>query len=191
MAKQTGQSASRNATRTLLIAIGTFAATLSASAQSSSIPEPSPAFASAKSAYDKAWDTSALAFTAATFTESPSKGFGAYSPRASSEFSTADTLFVYAEPVGYAFLENAEGYQYKLSASYKLLNNSGQVLAEQTNFAEFSNSRRTKQRELSAALTFKFDGLPAGNYQLEARFTDEISGEQSGFSLPFVVKAEN
>ena len=78
-----------------------------------------------------------------------------------------------------------------MTADYRLLTKSGQVLAEQENFATFSGSGRSKQRELSAALTFQFSGLPAGDYQLETSFTDEIGGKTNAFTLPFSVSGAN
>ncbi|MEP3048525.1 MAG: hypothetical protein ABJL55_14405 [Roseibium sp.] len=191
MTKQVMQIATGKVARAVLITIGTLAGTLTASSQDRLVSEPSPAFLSALTAYDQAWNTSELAFAVATFTDGASQGYGNYTPRETSEYSGNDSISVYAEPVAYGFTETESGYQYELTASYKLLNTSGQVLAEQSNFAKFTGSGRAKQRELSASLTFQFSGLPAGDYQLETLFADETNGKQSGFTLPFTVSANN
>ncbi|MEP2706972.1 MAG: hypothetical protein ABJQ71_17620 [Roseibium sp.] len=191
MAKEFGLLASRYVMRAALIAVGAFAGTMVASAQNALVPEPSSTFLNARTAFNNAWDESDLVFMVATFTNGISAGYGDYTPRTTTEFTGSDALSVYAEPIGYGFAETADGYQYKLTASYKLLNTSGQVLAEQGNFAQFTGTGRSKQRELSASLTFQFSGLPAGKYQLETLFVDETSGKQSGFALPFTVSTSN
>ncbi|GAB4514106.1 MAG: hypothetical protein Tsb0019_11860 [Roseibium sp.] len=173
-----------------MIAGGLLAGLATAQAQ----PEtgrPSESFLNALTAFDQAWTTSGLAFTAAIFTSGAATGYGQYVPRDNTVFSPEDTLAVYAEPVGYAFRESGSGFAYELTASYRLLTLSGQVLAEQDNFATFSGNGRTKQRELSATLVYQFSGLPAGSYELETVFTDDIGGTTSSFRLPFTVTAGN
>ncbi|MDN3718311.1 hypothetical protein QW131_01365 [Roseibium salinum] len=124
-----------------------------------------------------------------TFTEGASTGYGQYRPRENATFSDGEALFIYAEPVGYGFQENGSEYAYELTASYKLLNLSGQVLAKEDNFAVFSGNGRSKKREIAASLNFRFSGLPAGEYRLETDFTDTVGGGRSGFVLPFTISA--
>ncbi|MES0809674.1 hypothetical protein ABLO27_09350 [Roseibium sp. SCPC15] len=187
----TGRHAPRRIASAVLIALGTMAGTLSAHAQSETNSAPSEAFSQAQTAYDKAWDASGLAFSVATFTENGGAAYGQYTPRTNTVFSNGETLSIYAEPVGYGYRENDADFAFELTASYKLLNKSGQVLAEQDNFAVFSGNGRSKQRELAAALTFQFSGLPAGQYQLETNFTDEVKETQAGFTLPFEIAEAN
>ncbi len=164
---------------------------MTAEAQSENNSQPSAAYTNALEAYDAAWENSGLVISKFVLTEAPSSGYGQYTPRPEAAYSDGEALSVYAEPVGYGFTETNGTYAYRLTASYKLLNRSGQVLAEETDFAEFSGSGRSKQRELSASLTFSFSGLPAGDYRLEAIFTDEVAGGTSGFTLPFSVTSAN
>ncbi|KZM51601.1 hypothetical protein [Labrenzia sp. OB1] len=164
---------------------------LSAQAQSDTGSALSPAFLQARAAYDTAWETSGLAFDKVTLTDGSSQGYGQYTPRASSAYGDGEPLSVYAEPVGYDFRQTGDSYAYELTASYRLLNLSGQVLAEQGNFASFAGSGLSKKRELSASLNFQFSGLPSGDYKLEATFTDAVGGKQASFSLPFSVTAAN
>ncbi len=136
-----------------------------------------------------AWDASDLVFTAATFTETQASGYGQYTPLASAEFSDGQPLNVYAEPVGYSFNKTDEGLSYKVTASYRLLNTTGQVLAAGEDIASFSGVARSPKRELPASLTFQFGGLPAGEYTLETTFTDGVGGKSGTFSLPFNIRA--
>jgi Flp pilus assembly protein TadG len=176
----------------VLIASGLYAGSSLAQAQSgATLTSPPQAFTSALAAFDDSWASSGLAFTTVTFTDGASTGYGQYTPRDGNAFADGEALSVYAEPVGYGFKESADGYAYALTASYRLLNASGQVLAEQDNFASFSGGGRSKKRELSAALTFQFSGLPAGTYTLETRFSDEVGAGQAEFALPFTVSGTN
>jgi len=187
-----GSRVSKRIMSAVLIATGLCAGSALAQAQSGfEMTSPPEAFISARSAFDEAWTNSGLAFTTVTFTKGSSAGFGQYEPRDGADFAGGEPLSVYAEPVGYGFTQGADGFSYSLTASYKLLNASGQVLAEQDNFASFTGSGRSKQRELSAALTFQFSGLPAGSYRLQTRFTDEAGGSQADFTLPFTVTGGN
>eukprot|EP00903_Cladosiphon_okamuranus_P001068 g1066.t1 len=165
--------ASKQIASAVLVASGLIAGSASVLAQSEAV-QPSGAFLDALTAYDQAWTASGLAFTMVTFTDGAATGYGQYNPRGNTVFTDQEALTVYAEPVGYGFKQDGDTYSYELTASFKLLNLSGQVLAEQENFATFAGTGRTKKRELSAALTFQFSGLPVGEYQLEARFEDEI-----------------
>ncbi|WP_157739103.1 hypothetical protein [Labrenzia sp. VG12] len=182
--------ASKQIVSAVLVAGGLIAGSASVFAQSDA-DQPSQAFQEALAAFDQVWAASDLAFTEVTFTDGAATGYGQYTPRENTVFNDQEALTVYAEPVGYAFRQDGSSYSYELTASFKLLNLSGQVLAEQENFATFAGSGRTKKRELSAALTFQFSGLPVGDYKLETRFEDEIGDSQSSFTLPFSVTGTN
>ena len=89
----------------VLIAGGLFAGLASAYAQSDAA-QPDPAFQNALAAYDQAWTSSGLAFTAVTFTDGSATGYGQYTPRDNAIFTDEEALTVYAEPVGYGFSES-------------------------------------------------------------------------------------
>ncbi|WP_420338722.1 hypothetical protein [Roseibium sp.] len=180
----------RNST-SLVLVFGIFAAAGSAVAQSPDYKSPSPAFTEALTAFDAAWTADGLAFSSVTFTDGPGSGYGKYTATENNVFSAGETIALYAQPVGYAFDQSQDGYTYKLAASYRLINTSGQVLSEQSDFAEFTGTTRSKQRQLSASLSFQFDGLPEGDYALEATFADQIGNQTAGFKLPFTIKAAN
>ena len=152
------------------------------------IPEPEADLQLAFAALDRAWDTSTLGFTAATFAETPASSFGQFVPRMSNIFQTGETITVYAEPVGYGFMKTGANYAYKLNAGFQLLTLTGQILAEQAGFTQFEGSARSKQRQLPTNLSFQFEGLPAGTYILKADFNDQYSGKEASFSLPFEIE---
>ena len=187
----TGIRVSRRGVSATLLAMGVFTGLYTATVQAESVTTPSEAFKNAQTAYDAAWEANGLAFSVATFTQDGGTAYGQYTPREDAVFQNDEVLSIYAEPVGYAFSQTEGVFAFKLTASYKLLNLSGQVLAEQDDFAVFSGEGRSRQRELAAALSFQFSGLPAGDYQLETMFNDETGGKEAGFTLPFTITDPN
>jgi hypothetical protein len=161
----------------------------SAYAETPKIPAPQPLLAQSIAAYAQAWEEAGLAFTKALFTEAAAGGYGQYSPRASAIYADGETISVYTEPVGYGFEDTGNGYRYALTANFRLLNPTGQVLASQDGFARFEGEARSMKRELPASLSFQFGGLPAGDYTLETTLADQVGGKSATFSLPFSIKA--
>ncbi len=134
-----------------------------------------------------AWSAQDLAFTTAVFVEAAASSYGKYSPRNDSSFAASDVITVYAEPIGYDFAPSADGFRYDLEVGFRLLNTTGQVLAEQNGFASFSGEARTMRKELGTSLSFQFEGLPAGSYILSADFTDKIGEKSASLSLPLTI----
>lgn len=157
-----------------------------ATAQQTLLPQE---LASAYDALDAAWDQAPLSFAALAFVEAPAAGYGQYTPRADAVFGAGDTLTVYAEPVGFGHEETETGYGVRLSAGFELLNMSGQVLAEQSGFADLRADSRNRLREFHATLSFAFEGLRPGEYRLVAKFTDMVSGKTASAELPFSIRA--
>lgn len=164
---------------------------LSAANAEDLVSKPSSQFIEAAQNYAQVWSQSKLAFQKALFTNDLAEGFGQYSPRVNSTFDANERLTVYAEPVGYQFTETNGQFSYELTASFRLLNSSGQVLTEQSEFANFAGMGRSKQRDVSASMAFEFSGLPAGDYEIETTFEDKTNGALSSFTLPFSIATEN
>jgi len=156
---------------------------------SPSFPAPSEALTSSLAALDASWDSSELAFTAATFATSNASGYGQYTARDSNSFSPTETITVYAEPIGYVFAETSVGHRHDIEVGFRLLNTTGQVLAQQDGFARFAGVTPSRKRELPTSLSFQFEGLPAGDYVLEALYTDKISNKSGTVTLPFTMTA--
>ncbi|NVK35302.1 MAG: hypothetical protein HWE23_12525 [Rhodobacteraceae bacterium] len=164
--------------------------TVAFSQTSASITTPDAALLSAAEAYDAAWAASKLAFAAGTFTQGSATGYGNYVKRSDAVFAKGDTLNVYLEPVGFSFAEDDSNFSYKLSVSYRLLNSIDQVLSEEDEFSVLEGTSRNKTRQVWSALSFQFEGLPAGDYVLETLMDDEIGEYRATATLPFSVKAQ-
>ncbi|MTI00626.1 hypothetical protein [Roseibium sp. RKSG952] len=160
-------------------------------ASAPAVPGPDKDFKAAYEAYERAWAASDLVFTEATFTAAPAKGYGLYTPRETAAFSPAEPLMIYAEPVGFGFVKTDDRATYDLSVGFRLLNATGQVLVQDERFTSYTQSGRDARHELSTALTFQFEGLPAGAYELEATYRDEVDGKTGSFTLPFTITPSN
>jgi len=174
----------------LIVAAGT-TVSMAADTDAPSFPKPAAPLSDATTALAKTWASAPLGFTKALFVKGPASGFGQYEPRAASAFSADEVMHVYVEPVAFGLSEAEGTYSYALSAGFRLLNPTGQVLAENTDFARFENEARSPRRELSTSMSFQFSGLPAGEYTLALDITDQVSEKSAEILLPFAITSED
>ena len=180
------KAGSASVARALVLATSLVLLPATATAQQTMLPQD---LASAYQVLDAAWDEAPLSFAALAFAEAPATGYGQYTPRGDAVFGAGDTLTVYAEPVGFGHEKTETGYGVRLSAGFELLNMSGQVLAEQTGFADLRADSRNRLREFHATLSFAFEGLRPGDYRLVTKLTDTVSGKTDSAEMPFTVTA--
>lgn len=154
------------------------------------IVQPPQAIVEARAALQDAWDTAPLGFTTATFTQAPANGYGDYTPVASANFQPDQPIYVYTEPVGYAFREDDGRYIINLSVDFELRNMTGQILASRTNFAQLENASRRRVHEFQTSLQFGLLGLQQGDYVLQVRINDLNSEKTGSFELPFTMAGQ-
>lgn len=138
---------------------------------------------------DSAWQASPLGFTDARFVENPASGYGAFQPKEGATFASDETINVYVEPVGYSYRTEGKTHRVELAVDFEILNQTGQVLAEQNDFARVTASARNRLREFQASLSFRFEGLTDGDYVLAIRFRDANSEKAGEIRLPFRVES--
>ena len=155
-----------------------------------SVDAPSSELAASMNELDAAWAASPMGFTDARFVTEPAAGYGAFEPRDGATFEPGDAINVYAEPVGYGYRENGGVYEVELAVDFEILNNTGQVLAEQADFARVTAEARNPLREFQTSLSFRFEGLTDGDYILVTRFRDTNSEKSGEIRLPFTIEAD-
>lgn len=146
-------------------------------------------FVSTQATYAIAWQQQPLAFTSAKFIALPAREYGSYTPLETAEFNSGDPLIVYAEPVGFAYKEQAGKFAIDLSVDFELRNTTGQILASQDGFTTLHSESFNRIREYQSSLSFNLEGLQAGEYVLKVKFNDQNSEKTGSFELPFVMKA--
>lgn len=138
-------------------------------------------------AMEEIWRRSPLVFRKTLFVED-SAGFGVYRERESNVFEPDEPLIVYAEPIGFAYGENAiGGGEIALVTDFVLTDTSGEVLYSQDDFLPVSLPVRYHNREFQMKLTVKLTGLPVGKYIAKFHVRDKHSDKTGDFELPFEV----
>ncbi|MEO1199544.1 MAG: hypothetical protein AAFX39_09970 [Pseudomonadota bacterium] len=129
-----------------------------------------------------------LSVREATFVTNDPPGFGVYDPRQDAVFAADEPLVAYVEPVGVTWIDAGEGYlSSALTVDFELLSETGQVLAQQDGFGNFSFTSREHNLEVMTHLTLEVSGAPAGAYVLRYIYTDTNSGEMASIDLPFEI----
>ncbi|WP_417589233.1 hypothetical protein [Pararhodobacter oceanensis] len=146
------------------------------------------AYQAADAAAVEAWQAMPLSVRNAGFVAEDAGGYGLNVARESSEFQLGEPILVYAEPMGYAWDEGAEGgYTFGLSIDLVLYDGEGEELARQDEFQRASLTSNQRNREFFITLTLNLDNAPAGDYRLEYVVNDLFAEQSATVSLPFTL----
>jgi hypothetical protein len=149
--------------------------------------------AEAQAAFDKAaaafWIASPLQLRVVTFADEV-KGFGNYTPHPGTTFKPGDTLLIYFEPIGYAFMPDGDIFKVAIAADMAIHTPGGLILAKSTDFGRLEWSARAKMREVHATLKLPLPKLKPGDYQLLLTLRDQGSPKTVTVTLPFSIAAQ-
>lgn len=144
----------------------------------------------AEAAVVAVWLAAPVTFRRALFVAEPPLGFGIYKERQGRVFGPGEPLVVYAEPVGYGWLENADAtFTFGFAVDLLVKTAAGKVVAGQENFRRLELTSRARNREFMLTLTLEIEGAPPGDYVLEYRTRDIASDKAGVISLPFTIRA--
>lgn len=141
-----------------------------------------------EAALDAVWKATPLTFRKAIFVTQPPTGFGAYVPRKDAVFGPGEPLLVYAEPIGFAWKPDGDGYATDLVIDVALRDQSGTVIYEKREMGRMALKSHARNHEFMMKLDLNIRGLPAGDYGLDGILRDEVSQKWGKFSLAFTVK---
>lgn len=121
-----------------------------------------------------------------------SSGYGIYQERNSSIFQPGETINLYAEPVGFkhSAVVDEQGntiYSVGMTADLNITDTLGNVLFEQDGFLDFEHSSYNRVTEVPLDFTVDVTGLPEGNYFLNIRVYDLVSGQSFDLSKPITI----
>jgi hypothetical protein len=143
----------------------------------------------AEEAVVAAWEQTPLMFRTAILADTPPQGFGIYYERAHNEYAPGEPIVVCAEPVGYAWRENADGsYTFGFDVDLLLKTTDGTVVGGQDDFEHLELTSYAKNREFMLTLTLSLDGAPAGDYVVQYTTRDIASDKSGVISLPFSIR---
>jgi len=128
------------------------------------------------SALEMFWQKTPLLLRNARFVKDDDNSYGIYEPKSDNSFAPGERLYLYLEPIGYAFKKNSAGYyEFGFSADFTLEDEGGKVLGGQENFAKLDFSSWNHNTEISLTFTYTFTGFEKGKYKVVTRVTDANS----------------
>ncbi len=141
----------------------------------------------ARDAYAAAWKVSPLSLENAVFVTRPADLIGDIAAREDALFAPGEAIRIYAQPLGYGYLETENGVEFGVDLDLELLSEAGKLLVEQEGFQSIRLASSVEVREMYLNIEIDLDGLGPGAYQLRIRANDIASDETAETTLPFEV----
>jgi hypothetical protein len=143
--------------------------------------------------YLDAWNQTEFRSTFDIFIEpESSSAYGIYQERNSSVFQPGETINLYSEPVG--FKHNVVGdeqgntiYNVGMTADLNITDTQGNILFEQDGFLDFEHNSYNRVTEVPLDFTIDVTGLPEGDYFLNIRVYDLVSGQSFDLNKPITI----
>jgi hypothetical protein len=127
----------------------------------------------------------------AVFVSTDPAGYANYEPKPAPQFKPGEALISYVEPVGLSWKPASEAgkLQSHFTVDLDILGASGEVLASQKAFGDFTFTGFFRNQEIYATLTTDVSGAAAGDYVLRFRFNDLNSGTTASVDQKFTIAA--
>lgn len=154
-------------------------------------------FESIREQYLEAWNQTDFNSIFNIFIEpESSSGYGIYQERNSSVFLPGETINLYAEPIGFkhSAVVDEQGntiYSVGMTADLNITDTLGNVLFEQDGFLDFQHNSYNRVTEVPLDFTIDVTGLPEGDYFLNIRVYDLVSGQSFDLNEPITISFNN
>ncbi len=126
------------------------------------------------------WTEVPLLLRNVRFVEDDNNSYGIYEPKEEDSFTPGEPLYLYLEPVGYAFRKNPRGYyEFGFVADFTLEDDKGNVLGGQKEFANLDFGSWNHNTEVSLTFTYTFTGFDAGKYKVTTHVSDAYSNKSA------------
>jgi hypothetical protein len=146
------------------------------------------AFGALNEAEAAIWDRMPLTIQRALWVADSPTGFGVYTPRPDNIFDAGAPMQIYAEPIGFGWRKSGDLWQVELRADLVLRKHDGAELVRQPNFQKLAFASWVRNREFMTTFTYTFRDIPKGEYVVDTKLRDAVTGKAVTFSLPFVVR---
>ncbi|MGB9837146.1 MAG: hypothetical protein ACPLRX_10450 [Candidatus Saccharicenans sp.] len=138
---------------------------------------------------DELWEKVPLSLQNIKYVKGPDNTYGVYEPAEDDIFADGETIYLYAEPVGYKIIKNEDGfYEFGFKADFQLVSENGEVLGSQENFATLNFKSWHPNKEVAITFNFNFSGISAGRYQIITTVHDENSDKKTFSKTWFRIK---
>lgn len=122
------------------------------------------------------WEKTPLLLRNVRFIRGEDNSFGIYDPKGGNSFRPGEPLYLYLEPIGYAFKKNPEGYhEFGFKADFTLEDDRGNSLGGQSDFANLDFDSWNYNTEIALTFTYTFTGLEKGKYKVITTVNDKYS----------------
>lgn len=127
----------------------------------------------------------------AVFVASAPVGYAMYEPKPQPVFKPGEALVSYVEPIGLTWKPAAAAGKLEthFTVDLDILSASGEVLANQKAFGNFTFTSFLRNQEIYATLTTDVSGAAAGDYVLRFHFNDLNSGKSASVDQKFTIAA--
>jgi len=147
------------------------------------------AYETLHSALELFWQRTPLLLRNVQFVKSDDNSYGIYEPRDNNSFASGERLYLYLEPIGYAFKKNPKGYyEFGFTADFTLEDDKGNELASQKGFADLSFNSWHHNTEVALTFTYTFTGFDKGKYKVITNVSDANSSKSATVDKWFYVK---
>ncbi|WP_275791096.1 hypothetical protein [Pararhizobium gei] len=124
----------------------------------------------------------------AVFVAADPTGYAMYEPKPGISFKPGEALVSYIEPVGLSWKPAADGkLQSHFTVDLDILSSTGEVLASQKAFGDFTFTGFVRNQEIYATLTTDVTGAAPGDYLLRFRFNDINNGKSAIVDQKFTI----
>lgn len=127
----------------------------------------------------------------AVFVTADPTGYAMYEPKPDIAFKPGEALVSYIEPVGLSWKPAAIAgkLQSHFTVDLDILSSTGEVLASQKAFGDFTFTGFFRNQEIYATLTTDVTGAAPGDYVLRFRFNDINNGKSATVDQKFTISA--
>lgn len=123
------------------------------------------------------------------FVKGEDNSYGIYEPKESNNFSSGEPLYLYLEPLGYAYKKNPAGYyEFGFKADFILEDDKGNELGGQKGFANLNFNSWNHNTEVSLTFTYSFAGFDKGKYKVITHVADANSDKSATVQNWFYIK---
>ena len=123
------------------------------------------------------------------FVKGEDNSYGIYEPKSSSNFASGEPLYLYLEPMGFAYKKNPAGYyEFGFKADFVLEDDKGNELGGQEEFADLKFSSWNRNTEVSLTFTYSFTGFDKGKYKVVTHVLDAHSKKSATVENWFYIK---